>query len=60
MGKVLEGTSIQLSEKEFHCRGEFGPFHKGRPNNQDLEQFKNSNEDIINNKEERVWLLNII
>lgn len=27
---------IPMAEKEFHCRGEFKAFHKGRPNEEDL------------------------
>lgn len=36
MAKVLEGTGIQVAEQEFHCRGEFGPVHKGKPDAEDL------------------------
>ena len=27
---------IRMDEREFHCKGEFKGFHKGRPNEQDL------------------------
>lgn len=37
MAKVIEGTDIRLSDHEFHCRGAFGPMHKNRPNDQDLQ-----------------------
>lgn len=36
MKKVAEGCGLQLAEKDFHCRGSFGPMHKGRPNEDDL------------------------
>lgn len=29
-------AGIPMSEKEFHCRGEFKGIHKGRPNAEDL------------------------
>ncbi|MBQ7379969.1 MAG: flavodoxin [Clostridia bacterium] len=35
MSKVVEGTSIVLSNREFHCRGAFGPMHKNRPDEKD-------------------------
>lgn len=31
-----EKVDIPTDEREFHCRGEFKAFHKGRPNAQDL------------------------
>lgn len=34
--KVTEKAGVALSDEEFHCRGSFGPAHKGRPNQQDL------------------------
>lgn len=37
MRKLAEECGVELSEQEFHCRGSFGPMHKGRPNEQDLE-----------------------
>ncbi len=36
MKKVCNAAGVQLSDKEFHCRGAFGPMHKGHPNEQDL------------------------
>ena len=29
-------AGIVMDEREFHCKGEFKAFHKGRPNEQDL------------------------
>ena len=29
-------AGIPMSEKEFHCKGEFKGLHKGRPNDEDL------------------------
>jgi flavodoxin len=40
MKKLCEQCGVDLSELEFHCRGSFGPMHKGRPNEQDLEAVR--------------------
>lgn len=36
MKKVCDAVGVQLSDQEFHCRGSFGPMHKGHPDEQDL------------------------
>ena len=36
MKKVLDELGIPLLEDEFHCRGSFGPAHKGKPDERDL------------------------
>lgn len=36
MKKVLDELGIPLLEDEFHCRGSFGPAHKGKPDESDL------------------------
>ena len=36
MKKVCDAAGVQLSEEEFHCRGSFGPMHKGHPDENDL------------------------
>ena len=36
MKKVCEEAGVSLSPEEFHCRGSFGPMHKGRPDENDL------------------------
>lgn len=38
--KLCSAKNIPLSKKEFHCRGSFGPFHKGHPDQKDLEDVK--------------------
>lgn len=35
--KVCEPYGIVVAEEEFHCRGQFGKLHKGRPNGDDME-----------------------
>lgn len=34
--KVAEPLGIEVAEDAFHCYGSFGPFHKNRPNPEDL------------------------
>lgn len=34
--KVCLEAGVMLAEEEFHCRGAFGPMHKGRPDEADL------------------------
>jgi len=36
MKKVCDAAGVRLSDQEFHCRGSFGPMHKGHPDKQDL------------------------
>lgn len=36
--KVVDELGIEIAEKEFHCRGAFGPAHKGHPNEKDIEE----------------------
>ena len=36
--KVAEGVGVPVAEEEFHCYGSFGPMHKGRPNEKDMEK----------------------
>ena len=35
--RVADGVGVIVAEEEFHCRGEFGKFHRGRPNGEDLQ-----------------------
>lgn len=39
--KLFEERGIQVDEREFHCRGSFMALHKGRPNQDDVDNFKN-------------------
>lgn len=36
MKKVCDAAGVRLSDEEFHCRGSFGPMHKGHPDEKDL------------------------
>lgn len=40
MRKVAKEIGITIAEEEFHCRGSFGPAHRGRPNEADLNKAK--------------------
>lgn len=39
--KLFEARGIEVDQREFHCRGAFKALHKGRPNQDDIENFKN-------------------
>ena len=39
--KLAEALDIEVCDKEYHCRGSFGPLHKDRPNAQDCQAAKN-------------------
>lgn len=43
-------AGIPMSEKEFHCRGEFKGIHKGRPNEEDLKAAAAFAEEIVKDK----------
>lgn len=36
MKKACDAAGVLLSDEEFHCRGSFGPVHKGHPDEKDL------------------------
>lgn len=38
VAKVAEPLGVAIAEEEFHCRGQFGKMHKGRPNMDDLNE----------------------
>lgn len=38
MQKVTDAAGVSLCGEEFHCRGAFGPMHKGRPDENDLRE----------------------
>ncbi len=38
--KLAEALDIEVCDKEFHCRGSFGPLHKDRPNAHDCQTVK--------------------
>ncbi|NLO85661.1 MAG: flavodoxin [Clostridiales bacterium] len=38
--KLADQKNIPMSEQEFYCKGAFGIFHKGKPNDEDLKRVK--------------------
>ena len=36
VSRIAKALSVEVSEEEFHCRGQFGNIHKGRPDETDL------------------------
>ena len=34
--KVAKAVGVEVADEEFHCHGQFGKVHKGRPNEVDL------------------------
>lgn len=52
MSKVAEQYGVLLSQDEFHCRGAFGPFHKERPNEDDLKKAADFARNLIQKSSE--------
>ena len=46
--KEVEAKGLKMSEDEFHCRGAFKLVHRGRPNDEDLNNVKEFAKRIIN------------
>ena len=46
---VAKKLGIEIAEHEFHCKGQFGRIHKGRPNEQDLMNIANFAKGVIEN-----------
>ena len=40
IAKVANKLGVAVADEEFHCRGQFGKIHKGRPNENDIEEAK--------------------
>lgn len=47
LAKVVNDLGIEIADKEFHCRGSFGSLHKGRPNENDLQEAQAFAESIV-------------
>ena len=45
--KVADTVGVAVADEEFHCRGQFGRIHKGRPNNDDIEALISFAKNII-------------
>ena len=46
--KEVEAKGIKMSENEFHCRGAFKFVHRGRPNENDLNDARQFAKKIVN------------
>ena len=51
--KLAEKYGVKMAEEEFHCRGAFAIFHKGRPNEKDLDDVKAFAKKYIEEKTEK-------
>ena len=40
ISKITDAIGVAVADEEFHCRGEFKMFHKGRPDEKDIENIK--------------------
>jgi flavodoxin len=49
---LLKEKNTPLDEREFHCRGQFSVLHRGRPNQEDLNNLKEFIRNIIGNNNE--------
>ncbi len=47
---AADRVGIPMSEKEFHCRGEFKGIHKGRPDAEDLKEAAAFAESVVGNE----------
>ena len=47
MKKLLEGKGIEVSEEEFHCRGQFTALHRGHPDENDLKNARKFARQIV-------------
>ena len=48
--RITDAAGIVLVEEEFHCRGSFGPMHKGHPDKQDLTNAAAFAKMVVNQK----------
>lgn len=45
--KIADTIGVVVADEEFHCRGEFAKFHKGRPNEKDLADVSEFAKNIV-------------
>lgn len=45
--KLLQEKAISLAREEYYCKGSFGPMHKGRPNDKDLQEAADFAKSIV-------------
>ena len=49
VAKVADSVGVVVANEEFHCRGQFGKIHKGRPNTKDFEDISAFAKRIVKN-----------
>ena len=47
VAKLLQEKDIPLASEEYYCKGSFGPMHKGRPNDKDLQEAADFAKSIV-------------
>lgn len=47
--KEADKVGIEVDEKEFHCKGEFKAFNKGRPNEEDYKAIEDFGKTFLEN-----------
>ncbi|MBQ9773961.1 MAG: flavodoxin [Clostridia bacterium] len=47
IAKVAGKLGVAVADEEFHCRGQFGKIHKGRPNEEDIDDVKRFATDVL-------------
>jgi len=50
ISKITDAIGVTVSDEEFHCRGEFKMFHKGRPDEKDIENIKAFAKTVVSDK----------
>lgn len=48
--RITDAAGVALAKEEFHCRGSFGPMHKGHPDEQDLTNAAAFAKMVVNQK----------
>lgn len=47
VSKIADTVGVTVADEEFHCRGEFAKFHKGRPNETDIAKISDFVKKIV-------------
>lgn len=47
VSKIADTVGVTVADEEFHCRGEFAKFHKGRPNETDIAKISDFAKKIV-------------
>ena len=50
ISKITDAIGVAVADEEFHCRGEFKMFHKGRPDEKDIENIKAFAKTVVSDK----------